>query len=819
MEEDSNRENHQSQKKSHSLKQDRKLRLNQLVTFGSVLLVVLGLSLAVLSILQSNIVFGISLFFLSFGNGFISYIVLTKLLSALGHVSHGMQTLNSEQIDLTFRLTLSNTQEMYDLGRELNIFVARLHVLLKRLKDISERTGQTTELVASNAEELSATMHELTSSMESISHNGETLEEEIQSANSELKSITQYMSQVFQALEVQNTQGKNAQTKVAVLAKGIQQTLEDTQTRVEIAQQLEERASQTSTIVLDAMTKFESITQAIGSIREVVQVIAGISSQTNLLAMNAAIEAAHAGEKGAGFAVVADEIRNLAESAAKNTKSIRTSINDIVKQSEQASQLIGTTQEAFQFLGSGVQQLSESLVEISHRMKSMDSDSRVIEQSLEELVKSNEDSSQVAGEANKLSVNVAAHTETISRLSSQNSSALIEMSAGFQEVNQALVVLAQAGSENARIVKDLEISTSRFTTFDTSGFIADDGRPIISWIEETKVIPNRPANPKDLAETQSGHWYDMEYSGWNIKKMPFPESTAEGGRGKKVACIMWGDGNDHSYMAAYERGLMKVAKAFDIQVSLYPCKVNDDIQVQQTRRALQEKTDGIILLPTSEKHSLELAKEIYSHGIPLIFSNTQPAEEAHRYAITWSGPDDWAQTRQVADVLADSIDEGGYAILQHVPGISAYYARTWAVITQIQKKNPHLSCLAKEHPGFDPLKVEKIVIEWIEKFGMRLKGLYLSDDSTFALGVKAAIDKTGRNDLVVIAAGASKVGLSLVQQGYIHAMNYQSAESDGGLAMKAMADWFNGLRLEPMTYMPYQVITKENVNQFLPGQW
>ena len=779
----------------------------------------LGLLLTAGSFMSQHYLLGIGVGIMSLGTVIMLAVLYSKLLTPIDKISHGMTKINAEQIDLTHRLVLHNTREMSQVERELNVFVARLHVLLKRLKDISERTGQTTDLVASNAEELSATMHELTSSMESISHNGETLEQEIQSANQELQSITQFMSQVFNALEVQNSHGKNAQTKVSAMAVGVSQTLEDTQEKVQIAQQLEQKASQTGTVVMDAMMKFEEITQAIGSIREVVQVIAGISSQTNLLAMNAAIEAAHAGEKGAGFAVVADEIRNLAESAAKNTKSIRTSINDIVKQSEQASQLIGTTQEAFQFLGKGVQQLSESMVEISRRMISMESDSKAIEQSLHELVSSSEESSTVAGEANKLAANVAAHTETISRLSSQNSSALIEMAAGFQEVNQALVILAQAGSENARIVKDLETSTSKFTTFDTSGFVAEDGRPIISWIEEKKTIPPRPQNPSALPEIDSNHWYDMEYSGWNIQKMPLPESSAEGSQGKRVACIMWGDGNDHSYMGAYERGLKKVAEAFGIQVKLYPCKVNDQVQIQQTKQALADKPDGIILLPTGENHTPDLAKTICEQNIPLIFSNTQPADEAYRYAITWSGPDDWAQTRQVAEVLAHSIEEGGYGVLQHVPGISAYYARTWGVITQIQQVNPKLSCLVKDHPGFDPEKVEQMVIEWLTKYGTNLKGLYLSDDSSFGLGVKAAIDKTGRKDLVVIAAGASKVGLSLVQQGYIQAMSYQSAESDGGLAMKAMADWFNGLRLEPMTYMPYQVITKETVNQFLPGQW
>ncbi|MDC7233964.1 MAG: hypothetical protein PQJ58_12095, partial [Spirochaetales bacterium] len=89
------------------------------------------------------------------------------------------------------------------------------------------------------------------------------------------------------------------------------------------------------------------------------------------------------------------------------------------------------------------------------------------------------------------------------------------------------------------------------------------------------------------------------------------------------------------------------------------------------------------------------------------------------------------------------------------------------------------------------------------------------------LGVTQALEEAGRDDVFVIAAGNSKVGMDLVKAGKIDAITFQSAEADGAVPVKVAADYFNGVDLGPNAayYLPQAVITPENVDDYMPAQW
>ncbi len=330
-------------------------------------------------------------------------------------------------------------------------------------------------------------------------------------------------------------------------------------------------------------------------------------------------------------------------------------------------------------------------------------------------------------------------------------------------------------------------------------------------------IPERPADPKALPETDKLHWWDIEYAGWKVEKAAMPVSPGDGPQGKRVVLLKAGD---HPYWTAYVRGFTAIADFYGMRIKVYNGNWNMDLQAQQADQAINERPDMIILAPVDATGCTPLLRKIHRAGIPCIASNTTPCDEAMKYCIAWTGPDDWGQFRMLARAFADALGkQGGYAVIRHMPGSSPFFSRTFAPITELREYAPDMSLLAMDTTNLEAEATMQMVGAWLSKFGPELKGLILAGDDFPMTGTLEALKKAGRGDVVIIAAGNSKTGMDSVKAGETLAITYQSAEGDGALAVHAAARWFRGETLDPVVYLPRHVITREDVDQFMPAQW
>ncbi len=376
-------------------------------------------------------------------------------------------------------------------------------------------------------------------------------------------------------------------------------------------------------------------------------------------------------------------------------------------------------------------------------------------------------------------------------------------------------VFAGGASEqgSSAVAGNLEASLA----VDVSGLKAADGQSLIKLGGEGRVVPARPSNPTALPETDPLHWWDMEFAGEITNKQNIPESPADGAIGKKITMIVHGD---HPWTTACTNGAQKVADAYSMELKIQSPNWDLAVQNQLIDQAINERPDMILLIPLDAKIAVQQARKINKAGIPLILFNTLPTAEAMDYAVAWTGPDDFGQMRKLARVFADKLGKkGGIAFVQHAPGGSPYFARCFGPISELAGYAPDIKVLDKQAPGFDANKTQQLVSDWLTRFGDDLTGIFAADDSAQALGITEALKKAGREDIVVVAAGNSKVGMDLVKDGGLYAITYQTAEGDGALAVKTAADWFNGKDVPAITNIPQHIITKADVEDFYPPQW
>jgi len=247
------------------------------------------------------------LLFIGIGMLLLSIIVMIflikKLLKPLEELNDVVKDLSSSEGDLRQRLEVHSNDEFGQVSHNINLFIEKLHEIVKKSKTISNEN-------ASISEELSRTASEV-----------------VRNADTESKIVTQTKDN-----GIALTQTIEASVEKATISQeALRKTELDINTVKNQAEHLERTMQATAAKEQNLAERLNTVSQNANEVKEVLSIIRDIADQTNLLALNAAIEAARAGEHGRGFAVVADEVRKLAERTQKSLVEIDATINVVVQ--------------------------------------------------------------------------------------------------------------------------------------------------------------------------------------------------------------------------------------------------------------------------------------------------------------------------------------------------------------------------------------------------------------------------------------------------------------------------------------------------------
>lgn len=364
--------------------------------------------------------------------------------------------------DLTRRVELSLFDEIGVLGDGINRFIDALVSLLSSVRGASGSVAAAAGSLAAGAESAESAIGNLKDSAARVREAATKQTEAGSSAGEEITGVAEAARVVADQVADQAGFVEESSASITEMAANIASVTRLTVKADELSAALKSASAEGEAAIRDTTTAIHAVEEASASVTQIVKVIQKISAQTNLLAMNAAIEAAHAGEAGAGFAVVADEVRTLAESSAKSAKEIEALVKDMAAKISGGVRLSDTAADAFHRIATGVTDNDELVRTIAASMEEQQVGANEILTSINSLVEATTRIKDLSQEQKERSARMREAVEGITSSSSLIEEALQDEAGATQSLERVIELIRTETERNRASVEALKTTVARF---------------------------------------------------------------------------------------------------------------------------------------------------------------------------------------------------------------------------------------------------------------------------------------------------------------------------------------------------------------------
>jgi len=399
--------------------------------------------------------------------GFIAVILAVwfvggNLLNPLRKTQLALKEIAEGDGDLTKALDVRTNDETGALAQSFNQFVEKLRSILatvgKELADLSalgEQLGRDVQGTTSSIMQINGTVSNVGQSVNRQKNAVAEVSATIEQIVGNIASLDKLIDEQGRSLE----RGASAVEEMVANIQSITRNIDAGKPAFAKLRESSDTGFEKLESVGDTVSR---IAEKSSGLEETNAVITTIASQTNLLAMNAAIEAAHAGEAGKGFAVVADEIRKLAEDTALRSREISGTLEELGDSIRQAVELSAEAGKAFEFIRTAVDEVTDRQEEIRSAVAEQSEGNKVVLESMERLKRIGTEVGSGSAEMSAGSASILRSVHQLSEVTGEVNQAMEEISEGTAEINASAMRISELSNKTSLGIGAVKGAVGRF---------------------------------------------------------------------------------------------------------------------------------------------------------------------------------------------------------------------------------------------------------------------------------------------------------------------------------------------------------------------